>query len=255
MLVCGGNLLHVKLASGLLDPKIKFRYDKCLSTKTEEDAQKSFDASTSPWFDEVSVNRHDQCAPMFLDAVSMPILRKRALDLRFLRTCRQIYDEAKNFRYTANTFSFDNWDVLGMFVKTVNWTPYIRSVRLYVCSGTNGPAFPNREMLQNVSKKLTGLRMLTFDWDQMSSLDSRKYDQRTEEGSQLSEQLLCFFAGQALKSVEVIVSDTHFCQFNTPETTQRSQDDALSQRLNRWTMEQKQEYSRFLRRDLMQHRG
>ena len=255
MLVCGGNLLHIKLASTLPEPNIKFRYDKCLSTKPEEDAQKSFDASTSPWFDEVSVNRHDQCVPQFLHGVSVPLFGKRNLDLRFLRTCRQIHDEAKNFCYTANTFSFDGWDVLAMFVKTVDWTPYIRSVRLYVCSGTSGPTFHNREMLQHVSKKLTGLRMLTFDWDQFSLPDSREYDQRTEEGSQLSEQLLCFFGGAGLKSVEVIVSDTRFCNFNTPESVQRSRDDALSQERNRWTLKQKQEYSQFLRRDLMQHRG
>ena len=253
LLVCGGNLLHIEIASGLLDPGIKFRHSKCLSTKTEQDAQRSFDASTSPWFDEGSVNRHDECAPKFSGDVSGRISRRCTLDLRFLRTCRQIYDEAKSFCYTANTFSFDKWSVFGQFVNTEKWASYIRSVRLYARRGTNGHGPPNHEMLQSASKKLTGLQTFIFDWEQVCLSGSRMYDQRAEAATQLTKQLLCF-AGAALKSVVVVISDEEFDP-SSPGITQSSQDDALSQQLNRWTMKQKQEYSRFLRHAMIQHRG
>ena len=254
VLVCGGNLLHIELASGLLPLSVKFCHSKCLSTKTEKDAQKSFDASTSPWFDEVSANRHDGCAPNFSVDVSGPISPGRTLDLRFLRTCRQIYDEAKSFCYTANTFSFNNWSIFGLFVNTVNWTSLIRSVRLYHLSGANRHGSSNFEILQDASEKLTGLRTLMLDWEQLSISSSRKYDQRAEEVTQLTKQLLCF-AEATLKSVVVVISDTGYRDINSTEITQFSEDDARPQQLNRWTMKQKQEYSRFLRHAMIQHRG
>ena len=252
VLVCGGNLLHIRYTSGS-NPDTKFSHSKCLSTKTEQDAQRSFDASTSPWLDEVSVNRHNECGPDFLGEMPGPISRRRTLDLRFLRTCRQIYDEAKSFCYTENTFSFDYWLLFGHFVTTVKWTSYIRSVHLCYHSGTNAHVPFSRELLQLVSEKLTGLRMFAFDWEQFLVCHSRKYDQRAEEASQLTKQLVCF-AGPALKSVVVVISDGGF-DSTSPVITQSSQDDARSQQLNRWTMKQKQEYSQFLRRALIQHRG
>ena len=253
ILVCGGDLLHIKFAPGLLNLDGKFCHSKCLSTKTEEEAQKRFDASTWPWFDEASANRHDECTPNFLGDVLGCISRRRILDLRFLGTCRQVYDEAKSFCYTANTFSFDNWNVFGHFVNTVNWTSHIRSVRLYDRRETNGYGPSNRKKLQDVSKKLTGLQNFVFDWKQTTFSDSCKYAQRAEEATQLTELLFCF-AGPALKSVFVVISDTG-CDSSSRESTQCSQDDARSQEVNRWTMKQKQEYSRFLRRALIQHKG
>ena len=253
MLVCGGDLLHIRIASGN-NPDIKFDHNKCLSTKKEEEAQKSFDASTSPWFDEVSVDRHDECAPNFLGDIPGPISRMSALDLRFLRTCRQIYDEAKSFCYTANIFSFESRIVFGHFVNMVNWASSLRSIRLLNRSGTNGREHPNWRTLQNVSKKLTGLQTFIFDWEQSPSYDSRKYNQRAEEATQLTKQLLCF-AGVALKSVVVVISDAEFDYITSPDATQFSQDDDESQQLNRWTMKQKQEYSQFLRHAMILHRG
>ena len=230
VLVCGGDLLHIELGPGWhLDGK--FCHSKCLATKTEEEAQKSFDASTSPWFDEASANRHDGCTPNFLGDVLGPISQRRILDLRFLRTCRQIYDEAKSFCYTANTFSFDHWYVFRSYVNTVNWASHLRSVRLYDRRELIGYVLPNREMLQGISKKLTGLQTFIFDWEQLLVSGSRKYDQRAEEASQLTKHLLCF-AGAALKSVVIVISDTRR-DFSSPEITQCSQDDAWSQEVNR----------------------
>ena len=255
VLVCGGDLLHIKFASGVSKPKVQFRHAKCLSKTTEEDAQASFDTSTSPWFDEVNANRHeDCCSPKNFCDVSGRMTRRLTLDLRFLRTCRKIYDEAKNVCYTANIFSFDSWNVFGKFLKTVSWVSHIRSIHLRICSGTTGDGPSTREALQDVSSKLTGLQRIHIDLEQFHISRSRRYDRGAEEASHLTEQLLCF-AGRALKTTAVIISDARFCDFNVPETTKYPWDDGRSLRLDRWTMLQKQEYSQFLRNAILQRRG
>ena len=56
VLVCGGDLLHSKFASSMSNAQV--RHVKCLSKATEEDAQASYHASKSLWFDDTYVNRH-----------------------------------------------------------------------------------------------------------------------------------------------------------------------------------------------------
>ena len=245
VLVCGGNLLHLDFGSSV--PYIQFRHMKCLSKATEEDAQASFDASVSPWFDEVNVNRHEDC-------VFGRFSPKPTLDLRFLRTCRQIHEEAKSFCYTANTFSFDGWNTLRELLATVSWTSYIRSVHLCIRSGTNGEGPVPHNIMQRISSKLTGLRSIHYSLDQCNVYRSRKYNQEVEKASHLTEQLLCL-AGTAVKTATVVISDAYYHNFKIPEITQPPRDDARSQGLGRWTMAQKQEYSQFLQNAILQHRG
>lgn len=255
MLVCGGDLLHFKFASSLPNPKLEFCHVKCLSKTTEEDSQASFDASKSAWFDEIGANRHESCcSPKLFCDLSGRISRRLTLDLSLLRSCRQIYEEARSFCYTTNIFSFDDWNVFVKFVKTVKWVSYIRSIRLRIRSGTNGNGPSTRETLRDICGKLTGLQWIHIDLEQLYVSNSRRYDQEAEETSHLTKQLLCF-AGTALKTAAVVVSDARFCAFNSPEIAQCPREDARSQILNRWTMSQKQEYSQFLRNALLQHRG
>lgn len=253
VLVCGGELLHFKFAPSVSKSKVQFRHAKCLSKTTKEDAQASFDASKSPWFDEVNTYSHEICC--FVD-VSERISRKLTLDLRFLRTCRQIYDEAKTFCYTANTFSFDDWYIFSRFLKTVSWVSYIRSIYLRIKNGANGRGPFIEDTLQDVSSKLTGLRRIHIDLEMIHMSTTRGYCQEVDEASELTEQLLRF-AGKALKTATVIISDARFCDYHNPETktTQSPADDTRSQELGRWTMTQKQEYSRLLRNAILQHRG
>ena len=255
VLVCGGDLLHFKFASSVSKPRVQFRHAKCLSTAMEEDTQTNFDSSKSPWFDEVNANRHeDCCSPKIFCDVSGRISRRLTLDLRFLRTCRQIYDEANNVCYTANIFSFDNWNVFGKFLKTVSWVSHIRSIHLRIRSATNRYGPSTRETLQYIYSKLTGLRSIYIDLEQLHIFRIPMYDQGSEEASHLTEQLLCF-AGTGLKNTTVVISDARFCDFNAPETPQSPGDDIRSLGFSRWTMTQKQEYPQFLRNTILQYRG
>ncbi len=223
MLVCGGNLLHFTWGYN------KFRHVKCVSRTTEEEAQASFEASESPWFDEVNVSRHKDCYSSAL-----------ALDLRFLRVCHQIYDEASSFCYTDNTFSFEDWTIFAIFVRTMTRVSYVRSIRS--CSEFIGDRPFICKRLQNIFNKLTGLQRIHIDWEQLPG-HLRKYDQRVVEAIHPTQQLICF-GGIELKTATVIISDAQFYKKGNE-----------SHSLHRWTMTQKQEYSRFLRNALLQHRA
>ena len=242
VLVCGGNLLHINFSWNVRIQR-DFSHFKCESKTTEEDAQASFDNSTSPWFDEKCAHRHGSCG-----------LGRLTLDLRFLRTCRQIYNEAKSFCYSTNIFSFGDWTIFADFVKKVRWVSDIRKIRLCIRSGTSGNGPAPCESLQSFCSKLTGLQWFHTDWEQFCFPDSRRYDRGAAEASYLTKRLVCF-AGTALKTAEVIINDARFCNRHAPETAQISRDDARSQERNRWTMTQKQEYAHFLRNALLRHRG
>lgn len=261
VLVCGGNLLHFNFASPMSQRYIDTRLShvKCLSQATEEDAQASFDTSKSPWFDEANSYRHHGCCAFKLfDDISGRVPEEFRLDLRFLRTCRQIHDEAKNYCYTANTISFNGLGNLRKFLETVSWVSYIRSIRLgitIVNDGDDGDGRITRETMQDLCSKLTRLRSIHIQLEQFHTIRSRRYNQGAENTSHLTGQLLCF-AGTRLKTATVIISDARFAEFDYPEieTMQPPWDDYWSRYLPRWTMTEKQEYSRFLRNALLQHK-
>ena len=254
-LVCGGNLLHFKLLENLREPQRRLCHVECRSKITEDDAQASFYASKSPWFDEVCANRHEECwsSNFFCDESG----RTRCwptLDLRFLRTCRQIYDVAKNLCYSTNMFSFDSLDLLIMFGKRVRWVSHIRSLRLHIRSGNrgSGPVFPER--LKQILRKLTGVRWIHIELEQIFVDGSRTYNKRVEEDSLFTKQLL-YLGGTALKLAAVVISDARFCNYSALERTQVPRNDAESQMRRRWTMREKQEYAHFLQNALLEHRG
>ena len=80
------------------------------------------------------------------------------LDLWFLRTCRQIYDAAKNICYSTNIFSFDSLRVFMMFGKTVSWVPQIRSLRLRIQCVNNGSEPASSEALKQILGELTSVK-------------------------------------------------------------------------------------------------
>lgn len=251
-LVCGGNLLHFEFTPAVHKFQRKLCHVKSLSKITEAEAQASFFASTSPWFDEVCAHRHEECDPSkLLSDQSGCMQRGLTLDLRFLRTCRQIYHAAKTICYGTNIFSFDSLDVFMEFGKTRSWISHIRSLRLRIQSGnsSSGPAFP--DSLNQILGKLTCMKWIHIDLEQIFFDGSRVYEKRVEENSLLTKQLLCF-GGRALKVAAVVISDARFCDY---KRTQDDQDDDWSLELGRWTMKEKQEYAHFLRNALLEHRG
>ena len=254
-LVCGSNLLHFEFDAYERESHPRFCHVKCLSKITEEDTQASFDASTSPWVDVACANRHKECCSQRLfRPESGRFWARPTLDLRFLRTCRQIYDAAKNLCYDTNIISFDSLKVFARFVMTVSWVPRIRSLRLCIYSFNDGSGAVPAKTLKHMVSKLTGLERIHIDLFLIFVGEFRSYDKGAEEDSVLTKQLLCL-AVTRLRAATVVISDTRFCDLKDSETTQVSRDDDQSQRRRRWTMEQKQEYAHFLRNALLEHRG
>ena len=249
-LVCGGNLLHFEFTPSVDEDPHKLCHSKCLSDITEDDAQARFFASTSPWFDEVCAHRHLECGPSKVSRNQFACMqRKFTLDLRFLRTCRQIYHTAKIVCYGTNIFSFDSLEVFMKFGMTKSWTSHIRSLRLRIRSGnsSSGPAFP--DLFEQVLGKLTGLRSIHIDLEQTFFDGLRTYDKGAEEDSLLTQQLLGF-GGRALKAATVVISDARFFDSRFVEMWQVAWD-RRSQRHRRWTLTKKQEYAHFLRNALL----
>ena len=140
------------------------------------------------------------------------------------------------------------------FGKTVSWVPRIRSLRLRIQCVNNGSEPASSQALEQTLGKLTGVKWIHIDLEQVFFDGSRTYDKSVEEGSLLTQQILCI-GGGASKVAAVVISDARFCDYNDLERTQIAQDDALSQRCRRWTMREKQEYAHFLRNALLEHRG
>ena len=259
-LVCGGELLHFRFApKSKAHSQDKLCHYKCVSKTTEEDAQASFDASESPWFDDLCANRHKDClltpTEYQCEASGGTATYRRlvGLDLRFLRTCHQLYDETKNVCYKINIFSFDDFNCLVSCVNKLSWLSYIRNIRICIRYWDNrlGPATDGA--MYHISSKLTSLQRIYIDLEGSQSFCLRGYDQRFEEASHLTKYLLSF-ARPALKAVGVVITDADFYSFKNIARMSIVFDD-LSEQDIRWTMMQKQEYSRFIRNALLQHRG
>lgn len=263
--VCGGELLHFRFAlESEAHSQDKLCHHKCLSKTTEEDAQANFDASESPWFDDLCANRHKDCLPTPIEYLceasgdTDTYRRLVGLDLRFLRTCHQIYDEARNVCYKTNIFSFDGYNCLVSCVNKWIWVSYIRSIRICNAYWDNraGPATDGSIYhISSISSKLIGLQRIYIDLEEIRCSDLRRYDQGVEKASPLTKQLLSF-ARPALKAASVVITDA--VDFYSSENEFHlwiSHDKFLLAQDTRWTMTQKQEYTRFLRNALLQHRG
>ena len=261
-LVLGGNLLHFPFnyfnlaLKDLGKPQTPICHVTCQSQITEEDAQASFDASTSPWFDETCAERHEGCLS--------PVFNYDVLDLRFLRTCRQIYEEASCFFYDNNIFSFDDWPVFVKCAETVSWMSRIRNLRLCIRTeaiSSGSVDYDTLKYLTYISSKLTNLQSIHIDLQLLYYITDRSgYNQQAEEGCGRTQKLLCF-AGTALRAATVAISDDYACsddgawQIDLPGSMRNAPDDAWSLGFGRWTMAQKQEHAHFLRDALLQHRG
>ena len=235
--VCGGNTLHIRFTSG--GPYTVL----CRSELTEQAAQAGFDSSQSRWIDDVSAYHHKDCHSH----------NNRTLDLRFLRTCHQICDEAKLVYYSSNTFYLsdapyqDDFDAVEKFVNTADWASNVRSIGLHLNVSTYKRAHTD-QVLRGITGKLAGLRCLYLV---MEMRYSGGYNKEAEEKSKLTEHILCL-GGPFLKVATVVISDAYDRSIFS-DLLRALEVDEEPLRHTRWTMAQKQEYSLFLRNALLQH--
>ncbi|KAL2048177.1 hypothetical protein N7G274_000088 [Stereocaulon virgatum] len=100
--ICGWQLIHITATD---TKNVTFTHQICHATVSEEEAYEIFhNESEHPWNALGIEDRHRACGR-----------GRQKLSLSFLRTCRQLYAEARHFPYTTNRFSFDNVAVLDGF--------------------------------------------------------------------------------------------------------------------------------------------
>ncbi|CAD6579068.1 MAG: hypothetical protein ASARMPRED_008944 [Alectoria sarmentosa] len=105
-LVCGGQFLHVNHC--WTENELRFTYDICHAQLSEQAAEELFHAeTTAKWFVSAVEPRHSECYN------SKEHLGNLSTD--FLRTCRQVYTEARHIPYATNTFSFIKTRTLEYF--------------------------------------------------------------------------------------------------------------------------------------------
>lgn len=94
---------------------------------------------------------------------------KYNLDLRFLRTCKQIHWEAKSIPFTSNTFSFEHPHILyALLARNPNGArvpnaTLIRTVRLEMGICWEGDHKPCLDALTTIASQLKSLQRLYVD--------------------------------------------------------------------------------------------
>lgn len=91
------------------------------------------------------------------------------IQLGFLRTCRQIYDEAMKTPYTTNTLAFDNGQNLLHFLKCEPHVSSIRSIRLFDSVWEGNDLFRWTGPLALMPIKIPGLQRIHVSIQQMAS--------------------------------------------------------------------------------------
>ena len=90
------------------------------------------------------------------------------IDLSFIRTCKQMYEEAKVMPYTTNTFSFSDYRVLGRFISEYPNALHFRRLKLciYIDRGRWKETWPLwQSSLRTLSLQVKTLRHLSVTID------------------------------------------------------------------------------------------
>lgn len=98
------------------------------------------------------------------------------LDLRFLRTCRQIYHEIGSFLYKTNTVCFNNGENIEYFIENIPQACDIRSMGLSMPINTFDPWLNWRYYLGTLSYSMTSLQKIRV------GIDSLLYGVTTQYG-------------------------------------------------------------------------
>lgn len=191
--------------------------------------------------------RHDQCCsreihgrPAHPVVVSKMPRHMSGLDLSFLGTCRQIYEEAQTIPYIYNTFSFKSLTILDLFMQSTPLSHYIRSLRLDMYwalqVGVSEPAHFLPKIAMGL-KELRELHLTIRQFQDTKDPDPEPKPNHTED--ELMEILSCL-TPLPLQTVTVVYLDVCLSP-------------GVSQRLDRgrWTMFPKQEWSKCARKMLL----
>lgn len=258
--VCGGQTVHMDVnqrGDG-------FSHHLCREELSEEEVQKKFDTSEAVWYVPETADRHigccahrypnEGCSTCFRPSCK-PRPPNEMLETNILHCCRQMYLESQFVPYYANTFSFSYARMLGHFCRQIpgRYKTVIRSlhVELKITVGGKEDTEDWNMDFQIATTSLKCLQRLYISMELFSSeLWPCPKDQIPAEKSMLCHILE---AGKLdLKVATVILWDSHI-KDEWFRMQWSKHEEKKYERLERWTLAQKQEWSRYLRNALLHY--
>ena len=243
--VCGGQTVHIDWRHR------RFHHHLCKTCLSEEEAQKEFDASEEVWYARETADRHLRCCTDHYDCTrctdSLSHLGCAKLDIRLLLCCRQLYLESNIVPYYANTFSFGSVDSLTNFCRLTpkKYRIAIRSLHVRLLFRSGGYYKPQdwHKAFKSVTTSLKALQRLHITIE-LFPYQYGEYPFIAEE-SILGDILQ---VGKLdLKCATVVLSDSHYAHSWLGRVNKERE------KVERWTLAQKQEWSRYLRHALLHY--
>lgn len=253
--VCGGQTIHTICERH----HRSLSHRLCCAVLSEMEAQQKFDTSEAVWYASETADRHLRCGAQITYKYGCPTCTSHTEDWSFptktletnvLRCCRQIYLEAKLVPYYANTFSFGSAISLSKFCRLVpeGCRSVIRNLHVDLQIFLD-EYYTTQDWLmafESVTASLKALQRLFITIE----LLPRQGFLRPEYLPGVERSWMSHFlqAGKLnLKVATVVLFDSHFThdwsdyEIETRETRER------------WTLAQKQEWSRYLRNALLHY--
>lgn len=246
-LVCGGQVIHIKSKRNGL------AHTLCSAEPSEEEAQTMFDISDADYNAPNTNDRHGTCWALN----GPPRSWGESVKFSVLSCCRQMYLELTPVLYYTNTFSFNSAIELSQFcLKTPRQSlDIIRSVHVDVGICINEHYLPGtwewEKGFETITSSLKGLKRLHVNvefYDALIELD-------ISYGLPARELLLknILQAGKLdLEAATVILWDAD----GTYDSSSRDDWPLFSPTwygMEPWTLAQKQEWSRYVRRALLHY--
>ena len=246
-LVCGGQVIHIKktdtgLAHGL-----------CVAKHSEEEAQIMFDNSDADYNGPNTADRHGFSLafrpPLFYIPSDCGWLE--TMETSVLSCCRQMHLESRSVLYRTNTFSFQSAIVLSQFcLQTPRQSlDMIRSVHVDVAIGIDRHylrgAWEWEKGFERITSSLKGLKRLHIGIEFNGGRIERNDPYALPAQKVLVKNILQ--AGKLDLAVATVVL------WDDPEISLCSSRRNSPYRKTQWTLAQKQEWSRYVRRALIHY--
>ena len=237
------------------DNGVKLSHTICIEDITEEKVQNEFDLADpkAVLWNIASVEfRHEICYEFSPENREGPTPNQISLTL--LRSCRQIYLEAKTIPYTKNTFAVNCPDTFERFVKArLQKKQHLLIRSLYVefmVYHTSSVDAWSDVIDGTLLKRLTSVRFLNLSLVQAYckcsiGISGYKKSEMTDRLRKMFQKL----GKLPLKEATLLVDDSLF--WKSIESEAQADVEAMEEHF-RWTMKQKQDFSKETREALLE---
>ena len=258
-LVLGGHFIHI--GQGIIKTNYSFTNVICQAKISEEEAQRNFDSEDpaniseeeaqqdfepedpAKWYVEKNEYRHYQCDRDHT---------YETVNLSLLRTCRQIYGEAKYFPYSTNTFSFIQPGVIKEFTvwlerTSAGYNKAIRSMHIEFVIACFNDEKRWESSIKNLARRLPNVENVNLSLDQRYILNGCRNPTLFEYGrGNRMRSILLSLRTLPIKRATFEITDARGLRESqwsiVPEYEQ----------MFRWTLDEKRVWARYVKEALCQ---